>query len=468
VVTKQATLDTDLTLTPVRSPTAPETGVTLAIMYAFVLLVIPSDVVIVEVGAAAFPAGLLGMFGFGLWVGASLLGLHDPSGRSSPARVAVGFLWLATLAGYVALAMNMPAQDAVNSADRWIMQAIGWTGIALVTAESVETRRDLRSIIRSLGLGISVAGGVAIIQYFLSFDLAKYLRMLPGFGLSWDNTGIHDREGLNRVAGTSTNPIEMGIVAASLLPLMVVSAIFDNHRPKILRWGPVALTAIIIPLTVSRSAILGTAVSMTVLALCLRPRHRAWILAAIPAAALAAYLSVPDLVRTIERYFFLGSSDSSIAAREHDVPMVESLVAQRPWWGRGGGSYMAHTQLDILDNQLYKFLIEFGLIGTALIVLGYICYPVLAALSARRRCDDHEMSALGGGLAGATAVGLVALVSFDSMSFGMYAGLFALLVGIVGAYWRLARSNESGALVTVDRPPDVDHSSTASIDERLR
>ena len=71
MVTKQATLDTDLTLTPVRSPTAPETGVTLAIMYAFVLLVIPSDVVIVEVGAAAFPAGLLGMFGFGLWVGAS-------------------------------------------------------------------------------------------------------------------------------------------------------------------------------------------------------------------------------------------------------------------------------------------------------------------------------------------------------------------------------------------------------------
>ena len=116
-----------------------------------------------------------------------------------------------------------------------------------------------------------------------------------------------------------------------------------------------------------------------------------------------------------------------------------------------------------------RFVLASDRAGSAWYIgLGFFFAPVLAALSARRRCDDHEMSALGGGLAGATAVGLVALVSFDSMSFGMYAGLFALLVGIVGAYWRLARSNESGALVTVDRPPDVDHSSTASIDERLR
>lgn len=453
---------------PPRPPVTAETGLTLAIMYAFVLLVIPSDVVIVEIGAAAFPAGLLGMFGFGLWVCSILLGLHDPRGRSSPARVAAGCLWLATLVGYAALAMDMPGQDASNSADRWIMQVIGWTGIALVTAESVDTIKDLRRIVRSLGLGISVASGVALVQYFLSFDLAEYLRMLPGFGLSWENTGIHDRAGLNRVAGTSTNPIEMGTVAASLLPLLTVSAIFDNRRPAVLRWGPVVLTTLIIPMTVSRSAIIGVVVSMAVLAMCMRPLHRAWLLVGVPTVVLAAYLTVPDLVQTIERYFFLGSSDSSIAARQRDLPLVESLLSQRPWWGRGGGSYLAATQLDILDNQLYKFLIEFGFVGTTLIVVGYIAYPMFAALSARRRCVDAEMSAMGGALAGATAVGLVALISFDSLSFGMYAGLFALLVGIVGAYWRLARSSEPGAPVTADRPPAATRSTTGSTDDRPR
>ena len=59
----------------------------------------------------------------------------------------------------------------------------------------------------------------AVLDQFL--DVAPYLRQLPGLSLNFDNAGIALREGMNRAAGTSVHPIELGVVAGMLLPLAI-------------------------------------------------------------------------------------------------------------------------------------------------------------------------------------------------------------------------------------------------------
>ena len=84
---------------------------------------------------------------------------------------------------------------------------------------------------------------VAALQFWMSMDIAPYLRELPGFSLNFDNAGILDRGALNRVAGTAIDPIELGVVAGMLLPLAIYLAMYDSERSLRSRWAPVALIA---------------------------------------------------------------------------------------------------------------------------------------------------------------------------------------------------------------------------------
>ena len=99
------------------------------------------------------------------------------------------------------------------------MQLAVITGVALVAAECLGSLGDLRRVLRVLCWGGAFCGLVAALQFWISLDVAPYLRELPGFSLNFDNPGIVDRGALNRVTGTAINPIELGVVAGMLLPL---------------------------------------------------------------------------------------------------------------------------------------------------------------------------------------------------------------------------------------------------------
>ena len=118
------------------------------------------------------------------------------------------------------------------SADRLLMQLAVITGVALVAAECLDSLRDMRRVLRALCWGGAFCGVVAALQFWLSLDLAVYLRDLPGFSLNFDNPGILVRDGLNRVTGTAIYPIELGVVAGMLLPLAVYLAIYDTERSE--------------------------------------------------------------------------------------------------------------------------------------------------------------------------------------------------------------------------------------------
>ena len=143
------------------------------------------------------------------------------------------------------------------SADRMLIQLAVITGVALVAAECLRSLHDIRRVLRVLCWGGAFCGVVAALQFWISLDIAPYLRELPGFSLNFDNPGILDRAALNRVAGTAIHPIELGVVAGMLLPLAIYLAIYDTDQSARRRWAPVVLIGVAISTSVSRSAIIA-------------------------------------------------------------------------------------------------------------------------------------------------------------------------------------------------------------------
>jgi O-antigen ligase len=140
-----------------------------------------------------------------------------------------------------------------------------------------------------------------------------------------------------------------------------------------------------------------------------------------------------------------------VATRLSDLPLVQTLVAEHPWFGTGGGTYLPANAFDVLDNQYYKTAVEMGLIG-GLGVLALFVVPVLTALGARARSRDPLLRQLAGALAGAGLAGAVSAATFDALSFGMTAGLLALVAGLSGACWVLS-GREPRAASPADHDP---------------
>jgi O-antigen ligase len=278
----------------------------------------------------------------------------------------------------------------------------------------------------------------------MSLDLAPYLRALPGFSLNFDNPAIIDRAALNRVAGTAIHPIELGVVAGMLLPLAIYLGISDTDRSARRRWAPVALIGLAVPISVSRSAVLALVLALVVLVVLMPAPQRLAALFVVPLGLVAVFMSAPGLIGTLASFFGAGSKDPSVATRLDDYPLVERLVQEAPWFGHGGGTYIVDNALDILDNQYLKTAIELGLVGVVALI-AYFLVPVIAALVARGRSRDPELRLLCAALAGAGLAAGASSLLFDSLSFPMFSNVHALVIGLIGAAWRLAPSAEAAA-----------------------
>ena len=420
-------------------------------LFALTVMVFPSDAVIRAIGASAYLAGLIGMFVFAVFLTASLFGLHNPLERRHPIRGLLCLLWLSALASYVLMDRGVVTGTEMASADRMLIQLAVITGVALVAAECLGSLRDIRRVLRILCWGGAFCGVVAALQYWISLDISPYLRELPGFSLNFDNPGIVEREALNRVAGTAIHPIELGVVAGMLLPLAIYLAIFDTDRSARSRWLPVVLIGVAISTSVSRSAIIAAGVALAVLVVLMPVRQRLAALSAVPIAVLGAFMSAPGLIGTLRDFFGAGTSDPSVAARVNDYPLVERLVHEAPWFGQGGGTYIVDNAFDILDNQYLKTAIELGLVGV-IALAAFFLVPVIVALVARRRSGDPELRLLCAALAGAALAAALCSLTFDSLSFPMFANVHALVIGLVGAGWLLATRERAPAIARPRRP----------------
>lgn len=419
-------------------------GVVLLQVFALAVMVIPSDTVFKPIGAAGYPASLVGVFVFAVFCVSVLFGFHDPRRYAHPVRGVLAVIWVAVLASYIVMDRGRLTGIQIASADRMLIRFAVVTGIALVAAEWVHSLDDAKRVVRVLCWGAAFCGFVAVLQYWMSFDLAHYLRQIPGFTVNQDNPTITARGSLNRVAGTATTSIELGVVAGMLIPLGVYHALYDRNTSPYKRWAPLMLITLGVATSVSRSAIVSVVAAFVVLVVLMPPLQRLVTLCGLPIALAGIFVSAHGLIGVLASFFAGASNDPSVQYRTHDYPVAEQLWQAAPWFGQGPGTYIPADSLNIFDNQYLASVVEIGLVGV-LALLVFLLAPAIVAIAARRLSTNSELRLLCAALAGAAVAATVCSVTFDSMSFPMFVNVYALMIGLIGTCWRLATAESEQA-----------------------
>jgi hypothetical protein len=122
---------------------------------------------------------------------------------------------------------------------------------------------------------------------------------------------------------------------------------------------------------------------------------------------------------------------------------------ESPWIGRGLSTFIPSIYRT-LDNQYLGTLIESGLLGL-IALLALLVGSVSIGLSIRARSSDPEVRSLSYSLAVSAAVAVVSFFTFDAFGFPMLSGMLFLLLGCLGALWRLEIGNRQPERVLIKR-----------------
>ena len=225
---------------------------------------------------------------------------------------------------------------------------------------------------------------------------------------------------------------------AICLPIAVHRARFAPPGKRLRRWLQVALIGTALPMTVSRTGVIALIVaSLVVLPTWPKRDRRIAYLAGLVALA-GLYATIPGLLGEFRSLFGQVGSDTSSTSRTGAFSSAVPFIQQHPWLGRGFGTFLPATYF-FTDDQYLLSLIEIGFIGL-LALLGLFITAWMCARNARRLSTDPEIRQLAQILAASVAVPTVAFATFDAFSFAMAASLTFLIIGCVGAFWRLATS----------------------------
>jgi O-antigen ligase len=419
-------------------------GVTVLSLFVVVLTVVPARFVVGALGAAGTPAGVMAVLCLFWYVSAMITARTTPVRGVQPVRSVVVLFVCAMLASYAAaMTRQLPGLEA-NAADRGLILTAGWAGVALLAADGIPRIDRLEAIRRRLVAGggiIAVLGGI---QFFTGLDLAGHLAF-PGLTTATSSyTSLMARDEFNRPMATATHPIEFGVVLAMLLPLAVHGAVYAPEGRKGRRWLLVFLLLMVLPMTVSRSAVLGLAVVCLVILPIWPAIWRVTAIMVLGVLMVALRAVVPGLIGTLTALVTDIGSDSSTVTRTNDYVVLGSTVVHRPWLGQGFGTYLPQSYR-ILDNQYLLSLVETGIVGLV-VLLVVIGSGWFMARSARKASSDPEVRHLAQCFAASMAVALFSWGTFDAFSFPMVANLMFLILGCCGALWR----------ITHDRPASAD------------
>ena len=441
-------------------------------VYAFLLLCIPSQLIIRPIGSPGTPANLWGIFCLLWWLVATLSGQNRIHGWT-PTRTTFGLLALAVLTSYAsgtAKGWYAPANihqetdelwtlvliqpDAMNekiisAADRGLLSFLGWAGVLLLTCEGLRGWRDIELIVTWLSRFGAFVAALGIIQYFTGIDIAA-LFTIPGLSANSEFGEVTTRSVINRVSSTAVHPIEFGVVMAGLFFLALHRSLFT--RTSKLSWVPTLLIGIALPMSVSRSAILAIAISGIVIFVGWQTRWRFAVLLILPFAVVGMKLLAPGLLGTIRSLFTNVLVDPSVTGRTEDYDAVLSVYKNNPLFGQGLYTFVPRYYRT-LDNQMLMSLIELGAFGLIILIV-FISTGYMLARAARRRSVGPRERDLALVISG-SIVGLVlSYFTFDSWGFPMVAGLTFLLIGMAGAASHISRRPaQAGAGIAVSHQP---------------
>jgi O-antigen ligase len=403
------------------------------------LFLLPSRLAAPQLSLLGRPALLVGLVLSAGWMMSRLhpqLAIVGPQ----PLRWAATVYLVAFLASYAAGFLRGLVPLESNAADRLLISTVAFLGIVVALADGIPNRTRLDDVVRTLVWCAAGMAFIGLIQATLDFDITQYMR-IPGLVLHGDLPGFETRgSGFFRVASTTDHYIEFSAVMAMCLPFAIHVARFG--RSPLVRQSAVVcglLIAAAVPLTISRTGILALGVGM--LAMLLVWPWRVRFNVAVLAIGLGAVMMVirPGLLGTLRGLFTNLSSDSSIQARTEDYTVAYQYIAERPWFGRGQGTFVPDLYF-VLDNQWLLQLITGGIVGVVALVALNLTAVSLAGL-ALRRAPTAEDRHLAGCLVAVQLIAVTVSFTFDSFSFGTFFLLLALCTGLTGAMWRLTHPN---------------------------
>lgn len=426
---------------------------TLLVVFLALQFLIPARLVLGGMGAIGRPSVAVGILLAFLWLVAAVRPGNLPAG-TQPIRWIIGLYVALQLFGYaIGFDRGLPDIEA-SSADRWLIFTIAMAGLALVVCDGMVTRAQLDRLLRVLVGLTAVMALVGILQFLGIVDLTQYVR-IPGLSNNADLIGIGERggPGFARVASTASHYIEFGVVLSMVLPIAIHYALFaPTRKRRRLQWAAVALIACAVPFSLSRSATLAIGMGLILLATVWpwRQRYNAAVIGV--GATLAFSVVQPGVLGTIRALFTNADNDPSVQDRIARTGYVMDLWEQRPWLGRGAGTVIPERYI-LLDNQLYMTLLAGGVIGLAGLVV-FLLAPYFVARSIRLRGADQETRHLAHTLAVILPVSLMVSATFDSFSFPTFVGVLFVVIGAIGALWRLDHESPHERTLQIAAPGD--------------
>ncbi len=411
-------------------------AVTLLTSYLFLLMAIPSSLVVGSFGAAGQPAALFAAVLLGWYLVARQHPALSMDTRRQPIRTsAVGF-GCAVLASYVAANRAAMSSLESNGADRGLILLAGWLGVLLLAADGIDRADRLAVLLRRIVLGATAMAALGMIEFITGTVVTNYIA-IPGLSVHEQVTDLMTRADLVRANATAAQPLEFAAVLSMSLPLAIHQARFAARRRRLRRWLQVALIAGAIPMAVSRSAIVGLVVIGVVLVPAWTKRERRCAYLALLALPVLVWLVRPGILASFGAIFSQLGTDTSTTSRTGALAGAVPMIAQHPWFGQGLQTFFPQS-LFFVDDQYLTSLIETGVFGLlalfALLVTGW-----LAARSLRLSAADLATRDLARCLTAVTVVAALSFATFDVLSFPIASGLYFLLLGCVGAAWRLTR-----------------------------
>lgn len=407
---------------------------TILTIYLVLLWSIPSPMVVPALGSAGSPSTVLAITIFFCWAWLVVRRTEPTlSGRQPVRTCMLGWLLIMLVVYAHATARPLPT-DEISVADSGLLRLIGFAGLVLLATDGITSVARHRQILHRLAIAAGLVAVLGLIQYATGELYVDRVRVL-GLTAGTSEWTLGSRFGFVRPSGTSTSPIEYGVVLAMALPLMIAFALSTSRRRWLFRIMLVAMIASIF-FSMSRSAYLCSLTGLVVLGMSWDLRTRLRALALLGMVSTVMYVSVPGLLGAILGLFSNAGQDPSIGSRTGSYEIAGGFVANSPVIGRGFGTFL--PKYWILDNAYLGLLVEAGLIG----LLGLAALLVAAITSARQARDslsDEEDRQVAQALLASVAAGAAGLAFFDALAFPQTAGCFFLLVGLAGAHRRLTR-----------------------------
>lgn len=294
---------------------------------------------------------------------------------------------------------------------------------------SLVTREDVLPICRVIVATSGLVGLTAMLERLSTANpIREALGGIPGLELA--NLGHLTRgEGI-RVAGTAEHPIAFGGLMAMVLPIALY-LMFTEKKHRAL-W--VATTAFIggsMVLSVSRSALIAAAAGYLTL-FAVWPKRRLALASLALVGLLGVHIVFPGVLGAFQatfspQYFAQQESMQNPYNRVSDYPRVRAIIPNQPMLGLSYNAFDPQTYF-FLDNQLLKFVLEVGFIGTFFVVL--FVWRVGAMLVRAIGSGSEADRALAAALLGAVISFALLSVFFDTFGFSQITWMFFIFAAL--------------------------------------